>query len=306
MKRSELRMHEVHHEVESVHYENEAERLDYLRRIYAPHKEAPQAFRSPGTFLAEFVFNGLDFQQIVDFLKSNPAESYCAGCMDERVKLKRGGRFITSHVGCGAAGLVFEAVKADPKSRSRLAAVVGEEPLRQALETGNKDEVGILWSMALAEAVGADYAHLSVDHAHHYTTMAVLDAGGCFLGDTPGKVGERSFIISNSEVLGNGDKQTAYDLMIQYGFLALQIARGGHSTLAGKTSEYPFTLVVTRDESFDEALFKDRVKAFVAAQKTKGVDYSTMHYKIEYLDEARLKLPLQAKVKPSQEFALEG
>jgi hypothetical protein len=279
-----------HHDVKSVHYENEAARLAYLRGIYAPHKEEPQAFRSPGTFLAEFVFNGLDFKQIVNFLKSDQAPEYCAGCMDERVILKKGGRYVTSHEGCGAAGLVFAAIKADPKLFSRLAQVVGEAPLRQALEAGNQDEVGILWSMALAEAVGADYAHLPVDHGHHYTTMAVLDAGGCFLGNTPGKVGERSFVISNTEFLGNSDRQTAYDLMIQYGFLALQIARGSHSTLSGKTAEYPFTLVVTRDGDFDQALFTERLFGFLAKKKADGTDYAAMNYEIEYLDEARLRM----------------
>ncbi len=278
-------LHADHHEVKSVHFEDPQSRLAYLREIYAPHREAPQTFRTPGTFLAEFVFNGLAFDQIVDFLKSDKAQEYCACCMDERVVTKKGGRFITSHKSCGAAGLVHDALRASPELQARMAAVVGQAALDLALNSPNKDKIGQLWSKALAEAVGAEYAHLDVDHGHHYTTMAVMDAGGCFLGDTPGKVGERTFIISNTEFLGNQDKKTAYGLMVQYGFLALNIARGSHSTLAGKDQEYPFTLLVTRDEGFDQDLFDQVVQNFLTESKT---DYSSMNYQIEFLDESKL------------------
>lgn len=295
-KEGDMEMHDdhLHHEVESVRYEDEAARLNYLREIYSPKKEAPEAFRSPGTFLAEFVFNGLNFSQIVDFLKSNPSKSYCACCMDERVVMKKGGKFITSHRGCGAAGLVYGALKSSPESFERVAKVLEEtgtatrRQLQEVLDGDNKDQVGVLWARALATAVGAEYAHLDIDHAHHYTTMAVIDAGGCFLGDTPGELGERSFIVSNSEILGNQDKRSAYELMIQYGFLALNIARGDHSTLYGKDDEFPFTIVVTRDEKFDQALFDQVLEKFLMDKKASGTDYAKLNYLLEFVDESIL------------------
>lgn len=289
-KISHERAHMDYHHVDSVHYEDKQARLNYLRTVYAPRRDRPEVFRTPGSFLAEFVFNGLKFATIVDFIRSNPQAMTGIGCMDERIKaMYRGNQpLVTSHDGCGAAGLVMKVAQDDPKVRVKLAAVIGTAELDTALATNNSDEIGKLWSKSLAKAAGADYAHLGVDHDHHYATMAVIDAAGCFLGETPGKVGERTFIVSNTEFLGNKDRGGAYQLMIQYGFLALEIARGGHSTLHGKTEEYPFTIVVTRDESFKQNLFESVLRRFLAEKLASGTDYAELNYHLEYLDEAQL------------------
>lgn len=257
--------HEIHHK----EYETKAEIVEYLKQFYRPDIDrgvrVVEVYRTPGTFIHEFLTGALSVDQIVDTVKNHPEACFC--CMDERVKVKG---VVTSHKGCGAAAIAADLILNNPKIRAKYAEVVGADKttrLITALKTARgeqlalaKDTVGAEWSKTIAEKAGVadSYAHLEVDDKHHYASMAVLDMCGNMMVDTEGEVGERPFMISNpKKVVEDVSREAAYNSLIDYGLLALQIARGAHSSLPAETT---FTIAVVRNERVDQKLWDDLLK----------------------------------------------
>jgi hypothetical protein len=293
-------MDHAHHHIKIETYENEADRLAHLAKIYAEIHQSgeysasrPEVFRTPGTFLLEVATGLLTVNQVLEMVTSHPDAICSAECMDERMNhaAKDGKHVLTSHDGCGAAGVVAglinkEAPTYNQVSYDRMAAFLGEAlpSLVQQLQKGmSADLVGQVWSKALVEKANAyaqsqgkdaqfEYKHLSVDHDHHYASMSVVDAAGEFMAPTPGKVGDRPFIISNPDHLKLENKEQSYKIMAEWAVLSIVIAWGVHSAIKDRNDiEYQVVVVVSPDtRKEDEALFN---RYFRAAYRAKLANF---------------------------------
>lgn len=303
--------HGSHRKIEHKVYDTKESVIEYLRPFFRPYVERGtphlEVYRTPGTFVHEYLIGSLTLVQIIDTIKRNPNTCFC--CMDERVMMKG---CVTSHRGCGAAAIVADMVRLDAGIRQKYAAVVGEKTtqrLLDALKTAEgealaqaKDNFGAEWSKALAHLAGvADrYEHLDVDDHHHYASGAVLDQSANLMVNTKRKVGEDLFFISNpkkvfKEVMGEKvAREIAYQTLIDYGFLALQIARGDHSSLP---PDKIFTIAVARNERVEENLWnrflhKTEVqtkKVWREKQAKKPIgERVDLHYQIVYINDTDL------------------
>jgi hypothetical protein len=261
-------MHEENHNIEITYFDNDAVRMNYLRELYAKtHQKGeydpshPDVFRTPGGFALEYATGALTWEQITGFVKNNPDTLVC--CMDER-DMDLSGNGVASHEGCGAAGLVANGARENGRNNDmyrRLVEALGENEVNAVLDAidngASTDEMGILWAKKLADAVNEPYRHLKVDHSEHYATMTIADAAGILEGDTSGKVGERAFMVSNTEFLGNDDLESAFNLLAQYTALSIKIAWGGHSVI---DKNRPYTVTVTIRDEQDKQRFEDAWK----------------------------------------------
>jgi len=315
-------MDHTHHHIKIETYEDEAKRQAHLGEIYSEiHKSGeysssrPEVFRTPGTFLLEVATGLLTVDQVLEMVCSHPDAICSAECMDERVHhaAKDGKHVLSSHDGCGAAGVVADLINPTSRTYNKDAEAVLEKflgsdafhVLVSKIQAGEStDLVGRVWSRALVEKANAfaqdhgvdtqfEYQHLTVDHDHHHASMSVVDAAGEFMAATPGEVGDRPFIISNPEHLNFANKEQAYKVMAQWAVLSLAIAWGGHSEIKDRNDiEYQVVVVVSPEtRQADEALFTrlyqeayDAKKAGFGQHKAARVSFVTA-----------AELPLSAK-----------
>ncbi len=309
----------AHHDhPESKIYSEKDEILAYLAEHYNPSSQ--EVYRSPGSFGHEYLSGVMELDQLVQSLvEAHKKGTLCTCCMDERVnvpKSKDDSLIITSHKGCGAAGIMADMVKSDKNIRARFEKAVSilrdgqTTELIAQLETAEvskdsvaisnaKDAFGLAWAAALAQHVNnadgrAKSDHIDVDAGHHYADMTVVDAAHVMQVDTVGEPGERAFFVSNPEGFIQGESvQAAYDSMVLYAKLSLNIARGSHSSLP---PESQFVITVVRDDKFnqeawDAAWVKDAVflgEIQNGEYKLKNKDSVEQNVKVVFVDTAEI------------------
>lgn len=293
-----------------ITYDDELGRQHYLNELYRKIHEHDdhlagrlQIFRTPGSFLLECALGLLSWDEILQMVTSHP-ESVCSTeCIDERVEHVNRQEYslpiITSHDGCGAAGVVANLLQSDKVVVERLRLALGEEQvanLLQQLQNGaSSDTVGRTWSQALAaaanEKAGKDiltHEHIGVDHDHHYASMTIVDVAGEFMGNTAGQPGERPFVISNPVYMGLDDGTRAMQIMAEWAVLTLQIAWGNHSEIAGQTN-LPYQLVVVTPAGFDQQAFNQFYqKAYQRAQEKDPETFSKHHCEVSFITSSQL------------------
>lgn len=282
--------HESMNHVESKIYQEKGEILQYLSEHYKPG--ALETYRSPGTFGHEYLIGKMEIGQLVDSLVDASKKGLkCVCCMDERVASphETSGMVLTSHEGCGAAGIMAGQVMdaKNPQFRERFEAVVGVDTTATLIEafsaaqTGPqatqemligkaKDAFGAAWSAALTKLVeeagvtNVSHEHIGVDAHHHYANMTVVDTARVMQVDTKGHVGERAFFVGNPEgLVQNESVDDAYDSMVMYAKLSVVIARGGHSSLP---KDKPFVITVVKGSDFNQEAFDKAWKSSAVLQ----------------------------------------
>lgn len=251
----------VHEHVEPFIVGSKQELRDKLADVLPRSEKAlerAKVHRTPGSFLLEFAQGDIPWSEIVKRAEKG------AACIDERI-FGLVERAVTSHEGCGAAGLVHGLLKSSAEVRARFISngIFTKQEIDNLLKMPS-DETGKAWAKKLAKAVGLPYYHLGVDHGHHYAGVAVLDAVGKLRSVTKGGEGDKPYVVTVLKPAGEIDTKTSYRIAIQNGILAYKISRGGHSVIPGyeeKTGQSTkFRIAVVHDDRLD-------VKAFDAQRK---------------------------------------
>jgi hypothetical protein len=241
--------HMSHSDIHPEVIQSSEQLVAYLRRALEGKTDgSPEVHRDAGSLVLSYALGLLSIDEVRDL-----ARRFDWACMDDRLSLNsQESGVISSHKGCGAAGLVFKllADATRPQIRKQMEEYLGVPAVAALIAGGNSDKLGEAFSQRLAGEVGKKWAGHDVDDAHHHAAVAVLDmTGQVFASATPGEKGQRPFVI---------DAQA--NIAALWGWLAAFIARGDHSIL---DKEAQFTVAVVGDQNFDRDAFQ---KTWIDAQ----------------------------------------
>jgi len=184
-------------------------------------------FRNPGSFILDFANGSMDLAAIKEHVE------------------KSGITVITSHDGCGAAGLVYGMMTNDKKVSAKILDFLndGESAKIGFAHIENSDHLGKLWSNKLARVCGLDYDHLEIDAPEHYASMALVDLAGLFKGNTL----KSGAFIAHQYSMGVLSQEVVIDHLVDHAVLSENIARGKHSVLKPEDTFW-IPIVINEDQ----------------------------------------------------------